>query len=57
MNKERAISIAHAEANLKGWSWVGQVDATCARKWLLFGPRQWSVRSNTDGRGTNVFVL
>lgn len=57
MEREKAIEIAASEAGVKGWHWTGKVEATCAKKWLLFGPKQWSVRSNAQARGVNVYVL
>jgi hypothetical protein len=57
MKREKAIEIAQAEAIAKSWQWIGKVEATCARKWLLFGPKQWSIRSNAQARGVNVYVL
>ena len=56
MNKSEAIEIAKAEAELKGWQWKGIVEAECSKKWLLFGPKIWKVRSNANMRGVNVFV-
>jgi hypothetical protein len=57
MEREKAIEIAQSEATAKGWQWIGEVEAACARKWWLFGPKQWSVRSNAQARGINVYVL
>ena len=51
MTRDEAIARAKAHAHERGWSWRGQVEAWRSRRWLLVGPREWTVISNAGMRG------
>jgi len=51
------LSIAQEAAGQQGWPWLEPVSVTKLRRWILFGPVEWQVMTNTNFRGGNIFVV
>lgn len=58
MSEFEAIELARNIAKAEGWPWKEPIDAKLRRRgWFEGGPRRyWTVLSNADSRGSNVFV-
>ena len=56
MTREEAIAKVRAIAQEKDLTWLEPVEATCHRRWGLFGPRHWRIYTNLRCIGCNVWA-
>ena len=54
MTEDEVVDIAKHLASTKGWPWIDPVQVN--RKRRLFGKRFWTVLTNCDGIGSNVYI-
>lgn len=56
MTAQEAISAARAEVQARGGTIEPVIRARRHRRWILFGRRYWTVRSNSEHRECNWWV-
>jgi hypothetical protein len=56
MTRQDALRLAQERAQAEGWRFEPPFDARLRKPWF-FGRARWTVRSNADHLGRNVWVV
>jgi hypothetical protein len=56
MTYEEALKSARITAEQHAWPWIEPVAVIKRRKYILFGPLFWHIKTNANSRGSNVVI-
>lgn len=57
ISEGEALQRARAVAEERGWRWERPVAVTLSRRFIVFGRRRWHIRTNSEMRGCNVYIV
>ena len=57
MTESEAIAVAKQIAEHEGWPWDEPVSAVLERRFILLGPKEWTVTTNATLRGCNLRIV